>query len=164
MPACRFGRSHWALESAARACLRGHWALESAARALLRATVRSKSRSEAALLFEVAVRSCCSKSLFEVAVLNHSSKLLVSVTLSSVPLHSVLLCNVHGMHGFTLVYIYRHIYREVISNSPHGSPPADRCWVLIYNTLEIRNDIHKTNGISHGIAHGISHGISQGAA
>ena len=69
--------------------------------------VRSKS------LFELAsVPPVLSESLFEPAVQDHYSKVLVSVALCSESLYSALLCYVHGyarVHT-SILYIYMHIY------------------------------------------------------
>jgi len=66
--------------------------------------VRSKS------LFELAsVPPVHSESLFEPAVQDHYSKVLVSVALCSEPLHSALLCCVHGyarVHTSIYIYVY----------------------------------------------------------
>ena len=59
--------------------------------------------------FEQAVRACFGvASALEKAVRDHCSKVLVSVTLCSVPLYSAPLSPCMDMHGFTLVYIYIH--------------------------------------------------------
>ena len=67
--------------------------------------VRSKS------LFELAsVPPVHSESLFEPAVQDHYSKVLVSVALCSESLYSALLCYVHGYaRVHTSIYIYIHI-------------------------------------------------------
>ena len=70
--------------------------------------VRSKGLSELA-----SVPAVHSKSLFEPAVQDHYSKVLVSVALCSESLYSALLCYVHGyarVHTSIYIYIYTHIY------------------------------------------------------
>ena len=53
-----------------------------------------------------------SESLFEPAVQDHYSKVLVSVALCSESLYSALLCYVHGYaRVHTSIYIYIYIYR-----------------------------------------------------
>ena len=66
---------------------------------------------------EVAARACFGNASafepavpFEKAVRDHCSKVLVSVTLCSVPLYSAPLSPCMDMHGFTLVYIYIYNY------------------------------------------------------
>ena len=71
--------------------------------------VRSKS------LFELAsVPPVHSESLFEPAVQDHYSKVLVSVALCSESLYSALLCYVHGyarVHTSIYIYIlYTHLF------------------------------------------------------
>ena len=69
--------------------------------------VRSKS------LFELAsVPPVHSESLFEPAVQDHYSKVLVSVALCSESLYSALLCYVHGyarVHTSIYIYIYTSV-------------------------------------------------------
>ena len=57
-----------------------------------------------------------SKRLFEAAVRDHYSKMLVSVTLCSEPLYSVSLCIVHGyarVHTSIYIYIYTYIHARL---------------------------------------------------
>ena len=78
--------------------------------------VRSKS------LFELAsVPPVHSESLFEPAVQDHYSKVLVSVALCSESLYSALLCYVHGYaRVHTSIYIYIYISATALLASAVG--------------------------------------------
>ena len=126
-------RSHWALKTAARACWEAAKTLKITAQACTEATkalkITARAGSEATKSLDIAAQACseatkahqnrCSSLLHfcsgaqkwrsNITAQSHCSKMLVSVSLSTVPLCPALLRSVHGYaRVHTSIYIYIH--------------------------------------------------------
>ena len=121
-----------ALKMAALACPGAASALGKADRACLGAASAIKMAGLACSGFgQCAQRGCpslllppvSSKRLFERAVRDRCSQKLVSVALCSEPLHSALLCSVHGyarVYTSIIIYIYIYIYTRIFGRASRG--------------------------------------------
>ena len=155
-------RSPWTLEIAARACCEAAKPLKIAAQACPEATkalkIAAQACSEATKSLNIAVQACseatkahqnrCSSLLQgDSGAQNgstpqsHCSKILVSVTLCTVPLCPALLCSVHGyVRVHTSIYIYIYASGSRILGPPWygpyprgggGSATLDHIYILV---------------------------------